>query len=304
MIARKLSPVDICQLAEKMIRTMHEDLGDLGPADSLGGYRVYGIPRGGIPVALACRENLNMVDSPELAEVFVDDIIDSGKTRDRYTKAYPGVPFYALVDKTKDGWETFKDEWIVFPWEGTEEASIEDAFTRLLQYIGEDVKRGGLVDTPVRMAKAWREWTSGYNVEPSSVLKVFEDGAAKYDELILVQDIPFYSHCEHHLAPFFGTVTIGYIPQGKIVGLSKLGRVVDIFAKRLQVQERFTCQVADSIKEVLAPKGVGVVVRARHLCMESRGICKQGHHTTTSALRGVLFDNDKARAEFLSLARC
>ena len=135
------------------------------------------------------------------------------------------------------------------------------------------------------------------------MLKTFEDGAEGCDEMVVVKDIPFYTHCEHHMAPFFGTATIAYIPDGRIVGLSKLSRVLDVFARRLQVQERLTTQVADALMEHLKPRGAGVVVRARHLCMESRGVCKQGHHTRTSALRGIFKEDSAVRAEFLSLDR-
>lgn len=179
---------------------------------------------------------------------------------------------------------------------------IEDNIRRLLQFVGEDPKRGGLLETPHRVAKAWGHWTSGYKKDPASILKVFEDGADGCDEMVIVKDIPFYTHCEHHLAPFFGTATVAYIPDGKIVGLSKISRIVDLFARRLQVQERLTNQIADALNTHLQPKGVGVVIRARHLCMESRGICQQGHHTITSALRGALKDKPETRAEFMALA--
>lgn len=181
--------------------------------------------------------------------------------------------------------------------------ALRGLFTELFKYIGEDPERGGLQETPERMAKAWAEWTSGYELKPGDILKTFEDGADGVDEMVLVKDIPFYSHCEHHLAPFFGTVTIGYIPQGKIVGLSKLSRLTDIFARRLQVQERLTNQIADAITEHLNPRGVGVIIKARHMCMESRGVCQQGHHTVTSALRGAMRDQAATRAEFIELAK-
>lgn len=172
----------------------------------------------------------------------------------------------------------------------------------ILEIVGEDPKREGLIDTGERVKKAWSHWTSGYNQDARKVLKTFEDGAENYDEMVVVRDIPFYSHCEHHLAPFFGTATIAYIPDGKVVGLSKLPRILDIYSRRLQVQERLTVQVADAIDEVLEPKGVGVLLKARHLCMESRGIMQTGHHTVTSALRGVLKDEFPARSEFLQIA--
>lgn len=161
--------------------------------------------------------------------------------------------------------------------------------------------REGLKETPDRVAKAWAFWLSGYDRDPVDVLKVFEDGAEGYDEMVMVKDIPVYSKCEHHLADIFGTATIAYIPNGKVVGLSKLSRLTDIFARRLQVQERLTCQIADALQEHLEPKGCGVILKCRHLCMESRGLCQQGHHTVTSALRGVLKEGEP-RSEFLRLA--
>ncbi len=182
------------------------------------------------------------------------------------------------------------------------EAMALEAIQKLLYHIGEDPTRGGLEETPKRVLKAWNDWCSGYEIDPASVLKVFEDGAEDCDEMVVVKDIPFYSHCEHHMAPFFGTATIAYIPNGKIVGLSKLSRLLDVFAKRLQVQERLTTQIADAIMEHLDALGCGVVIKARHMCMESRGVSKQGHHTITSALRGVLKTQPETRAEFLSLA--
>ena len=139
-------------------------------------------------------------------------------------------------------------------------------------------------------------------MDPKSILKVFEDGAEKHDQMVTVKDIPFYSHCEHHLAPFFGTVTISYIPNGKIVGLSKLSRLADMFARRLQVQERLTDQIADALMEHLGPIGVGVMIKARHMCMESRGTRQQGHHTITTALRGVMKTEHQTRSEFLRQA--
>lgn len=165
------------------------------------------------------------------------------------------------------------------------------------------VLREGLQETPKRVAKAWAHWTSGYSVDVAGLLKVFEDGAENYDQMVVVRDIPIYSKCEHHLADIFGTCDIAYIPNGKVVGLSKLSRLADAFARRLQVQERLTAQIADALEEHLQPLGVGVVIKARHMCMESRGICQQGHHTVTSALRGKLKDDPQARAEFLALAK-
>ena len=185
--------------------------------------------------------------------------------------------------------------------------SVHPAFSRsdwqrLLSHLGENPGRQGLLETPARVEKAWRHWTSGYAENPAEILKTFEDGAEQYNELIVVSGIPVYSHCEHHLAPFFGTATIGYIPDGKIVGLSKLTRLVDCFARRLQVQERLTMQVAEALMQHLSPSSVGIIIRCRHMCMESRGIQKSGEETTTSALLGQIRTDAALRSEFFSLA--
>lgn len=272
-------------------------------ANHFGDYRprLYPVPRGGVAIAYVLLahfgERFALVDTADEADAFVDDLVDSGGTRERYAKSHPDKPFFAAFTKQPG------TGWLVFPWEETAEKSVEDAFVRLLQYIGEDPERGGLLETPSRMARAWAEWTSGYGLSAQSILKAFEDGAENVDEMVMVKDIPFYSQCEHHLAPFFGTVTIGYIPQGRIVGLSKLSRLTDMFARRLQVQERLTNQIADAMSEHLGALGVGVIISARHMCMESRGVCQQGHSTVTSALRGVMRDQPATRAEFLSLAK-
>ena len=183
------------------------------------------------------------------------------------------------------------------------EEFTEKDWRRFLKSLGEDPDRSGLHETPARVAKAWKHWTSGYHQNPGEVLKAFEDGAEQYNELIVVRNIPVYSHCEHHLAPFFGKAAVGYVPDGKIVGLSKLTRLVDCFAKRLQVQERMTIQIAEALMEHLQPKAVGVVIRCRHLCMESRGIRTPGEETVTSAMLGELQPNLGMRTEFLALAR-
>lgn len=172
---------------------------------------------------------------------------------------------------------------------------------RLLRSLGEDPDRPGLRETPRRLERAWQHWMSGYQEDPAALLTLFEDGAEEYNELIVVRGIPVYSHCEHHLAPFFGTATIGYVPNQRIVGLSKLTRLVDVFAKRLQVQERLTRQIADAMMTHLDPIAVGVIIRCRHLCMESRGIRAIGEETTTSAMLGGLLTNSALRNEFLAL---
>lgn len=178
-----------------------------------------------------------------------------------------------------------------------------DAVESLLGSIkGEDPSREGLRETPVRFAKALGEYTAGYGQDPYLLLKSFEETG--YDQLVIVRDIPFYSLCEHHLAPFFGTATVAYLPNGRVVGLSKLARLVEVFARRLQVQERLTRQIAEALLSAcpLACLGSAVIVRARHLCMESRGIQRPGATTITSEMLGAFRDEPALRAEFLSLA--
>jgi GTP cyclohydrolase I len=268
--------------------------------------RVFAVPRGGIPAALAMRahRHFDLVDDFLAADYIVDDLIDSGDTITDLVLTHGAAKPVVLIDKREPG--PYHGKWIVFPWEdggANKTDTLESNFKRVLQFVEPETNdRGGLEETPARVAKAWRFWTKGYNEDPASILKTFEDGAQGCNEMVLVRDIPIYSHCEHHLAAIFGKATIAYIPDGRIVGLSKLNRLADCFARRLQVQERLTNQIADALVEHLKPKGVGVIVTARHMCMESRGVCQQGHDTVTSALRGVMLEGTP-RAEFLALAR-
>lgn len=175
----------------------------------------------------------------------------------------------------------------------------EHSFREIIRALGENPDRPGMKETPCRYLKMMEFLTSGYSQKPEDVLKQFDDGAQDYDEMVFQGGIPLFSLCEHHSAPFFGVAHIGYVPNGKIVGLSKLSRVVEVFARRFQVQERLTCQIASALNEHLSPLGVGVVLRCRHLCMESRGVQKTGTITYTSALHGVFKDKAPAREEFL-----
>jgi len=184
------------------------------------------------------------------------------------------------------------------------ERECEGAVRTLIRHFADDATREGLRDTPRRVVEAWTHWTSGYLQDPGEVLKCFEDGAENYDTLVTVGNLSFFSLCEHHLAPFWGRAYVGYIPRGRIVGLSKIARVVEIFARRLQVQERMTRQIADTLQEHLNPLAVGVCLRARHSCMESRGVQKVGAVTTTSALTGEFKTDAAARAEFLRFTEC
>ncbi len=177
----------------------------------------------------------------------------------------------------------------------------EAAVRTLIRWAGDDPQREGLRETPKRVAKAFREFYSGYKEDPGEVLdKIFAE-VEGYDDLVLVRDIPFHSHCEHHMVPFFGMAHIAYFPSKGVVGLSKLARLVDLFAKRPSVQERLTSQVADALVERLDPRGVIVVVEAEHMCMTVRGVRKPGARTVTSAVRGVLKSSAVTRSEAMSL---
>ncbi len=176
---------------------------------------------------------------------------------------------------------------------------FEEAVKTILKNIGEDVNREGLVDTPKRVYKAYKYFTKGYEQDPKEVLNqaLFK---SSNNEMVIVRDIEFYSLCEHHLLPIIGRAHIAYIPDGKVVGLSKIPRLVEVYARRLQIQERLTEQIAEVINDIIEPKGVGVVLQARHMCMEMRGVEKSNSSTITSALRGI-FLKDKTRKEFFDI---
>lgn len=177
----------------------------------------------------------------------------------------------------------------------------EAAVRTLLRWAGDDPTRDGLIETPKRVAKAFKEYFRGYDEDPEAILqKTFEETEG-YDEMVVLRGIRFESHCEHHLAPIIGRAWVGYIPNGRVVGISKLARIVDAFAKRLQIQEKMTSQIANIIDEVLKPQGVAVVIKAEHHCMTTRGVHKPGTDMVTSRMLGVFRDNAITRQEFLSL---
>lgn len=307
---------DRCRAAAKAIaKRLREEV----DSPDLGTIHIWGIPRGGVtPAALveAADPLFLVVDRPSEADFAIDDIVGTGRTANRVHRDYGldtavlfGHDYDPPVEHVIANGEllTREDGFVHFPWEQTLDASgydsAHDSVTRMLCAIGEDPNREGLIDTPKRVVAAWGEWFKGYNQNPEEVLKVFQDGAEGYGEMVLLTNIPVYSHCEHHITPFVGVAHVAYIPKGKIVGLSKLARVVEIFSRRLQVQERMTNQIADALVEHLNPLGVAVVVHAKHFCMASRGVQMPGVDTHTSAMRGAFFDNPQTRAEFMSLVQ-
>ncbi len=179
---------------------------------------------------------------------------------------------------------------------------MQDLYAGVLSELGEDPQREGLLKTPERVAKAMKFLTNGYALDPDAIIQsaIFHE---EYSEMVIVKDIEVYSMCEHHMLPFFGKAHVAYIPDGKIVGLSKIPRVVDAYSRRLQVQERLTIEIRDAIQRTLAPKGVAVVIECAHMCMQMRGVQKQNSVTTTSAFTGIFMTNDATRREFINLVQ-
>ena len=183
------------------------------------------------------------------------------------------------------------------------QAEVEAAVLTLIRWTGDDAAREGLIDTPKRVAKAYREMFDGYGKDAAEELgRTFEE-VAGYDDMVVVRDIEFHSHCEHHLVPIIGKAHVGYLPDGKVVGLSKIIRVVEIYAHRLQTQEALTAQIASTIQDVLNPRGVAVMIEANHMCIEMRGIRKQGSSTVTSTFTGAFRDNPEEQVRFVSMVR-
>jgi len=278
----------ISQIMEsKMIELSWLDIAQLLKKAPPG--KLWGVPRGGAIVAgLTGRA----VDRVEDADFIVDDIIDSGATKIRYQSF--NKPFWGLVNPGD-----YK-EWVKFPWETSDPtADLEDTVKRQLQWIGEDCNRDGLLETPKRVLKALKEMTVGYALSPKEILnKTFD---VQHDELVMLRNIRFASLCEHHLLPFTGKATVGYLPGAKIVGLSKLARLVHCHSKRLQVQERLTQAIAKDIETHLKPRGTAVVIKAIHHCMVCRGLEMDGADMVTSAMYGDFRTNQPLRAEFLTL---
>lgn len=263
------------------------------------------VARGGIPVAMLLGgRNIKIVEPftdvsnfKDHSVLIVDDIKDTGATIEHFKKQLPNADVFTAFEK-KDN-----STWYVFPWEtGNDTAGgLRQACTAILRGVGEDPMREGLKETPERFDKAWRYWTKGYRQKPGDIMKMFENETKGIDQLIAIPQIDFYSMCEHHMAPFYGQVYIGYVPNGKILGISKFARLTEIYARRLQVQERMTDQIAQAIMKYLKPQGVGVVVKGIHLCMRSRGVEKQNTEMLTSSMFGKFRTVSDLRSEFLSV---
>ena len=249
--------------------------------------KYFGVPRGGQYIAAL----LNPVDTPEQADVICDDLIDSGTTMDVWRQKFPEKPFMAVFDKRNNG-----SEWLRFPWEQSGDVDVQENIKRVLQYF-DDPAREGLAQTPKRYISFLKEFLAPQEFNFTAF------NSEGMDEMIVQTNIPFYSLCEHHMVPFFGVAHIAYVPKGKIVGLSKLARTVDLYSHALQNQERITQQIAQRIEKELSPLGVGVVLTAKHLCMEMRGVKKHDTWTTTSKMVGVLKSDLNCRQEFLNLLK-
>lgn len=269
---------------------------------------IYPVPQGGtvLGTALSIYMNLPLTNEIKPDTLIVDDLVDSGRTRQRFpendfacihVKAGAAViPEYYLYAEITD--------WVHYWWEGeSETSSAEDIVVRQLQYIGEDVKREGLVKTPHRVIKAWDFLFSGYKEEDNIQDLVTSFASDGYDEIVLLKDIEMYSMCEHHLLPFFGKAHIAYIPDKKIIGVSKLARILDTFARRAQIQERIGEQVTSFLMKELQPKAAACIIEAQHLCMLMRGVQKQNSVMVTSSLKGAFLKKQEAREELMRLIK-
>lgn len=289
---------------------------------------VAGIPRGGCIVAYAMSINsdlelvdINDINSFQKTEeiLIVDDIADSGKTRAQY-KNFDFASLCASKEFIMHPWKWFNEkntlmnnyhaipvnEWVHFFWEGDEKKDIESTVVRQLEFIGENPNRSGIIETPKRVVKSWDEIYSGYKQDPKDLVKTFgieNDGTFRYDEIVLLKDIQLYSMCEHHMLPFVGKAHIAYIPSDKVIGISKLARILDCFGRRLQIQERIGDQVTDFLMKELKPIGAACIIEAQHFCMRMRGCNKQESTMVTSSLKGAFKDKPEARFELMELIR-
>lgn len=268
--------------------------------DTLPPGTVYGVPRGGSVIAgIAAARNpaIKATDDVKAATYVVDDVIDSGKTKCRYEMM--GKVFYSMHAKDANA----DPVWIVYPWEHVDPLrDNEDTVRRQLELIGENPNREGLLDTPKRYLKAMKEMTQGYTLRAEDILATTFD-ADGYDEIVVLKNIDFTSLCEHHLLPFTGKASVAYLPGQRVVGLSKLARLVEMHAQRLQIQERMTAAIKNDLVNILRPRGTAVQVSAHHSCMGCRGVHKPGAVMVTSALSGVFKEQAMARSEVMELLK-
>jgi GTP cyclohydrolase I len=306
---RELEWNDVVQRAARLADLINQDI--LAKESHVISIHLYGVPRGGIYAAMAIASEINhkfdatnvhayLTEDANSADYIVDDIVDTGATREYYKEEYE-KPFISLVDKTKDRGE-YCGHWVSFPWERmqNDQGPLENV-RRLIEYIGDDPKREGLLETPSRVLRSYETLFSGYKQNPEDVIKVFEDGAC--NEMVLLKGVEFASFCEHHILPFIGQAHIAYIPNGKVIGVSKLVRILEIYARRLQIQERIGEQVTECLMKYLQPKGAACVLSAKHLCMSCRGVEKQHSTMITSSLKGVFLEDARTRSEFLSMIK-
>jgi len=275
-------------------------------------YRsIYPVPRGGIPVAIALSEKLKLplTIKPHKATLIVDDLVDSGTTRQKFPNndfACIHIKKHTPKNLYPEYFVSEKDCWIEYWWEKmANEQPAEDAIIRIIEMIGDDPNRSGIIETPDRVIKSFREIYAGYHQNPKDVIKTFEDEKKQFGGLVYLKDIEFYSMCEHHMLPFFGSAFIAYIPNGPVIGASKMARLLDIFARRLQIQERIGEQVTETLMEYLKPIGAACLTEAKHLCMACRGVKKQHSVLGYSSLKGVFLENSNkgiaARNELMAL---
>jgi GTP cyclohydrolase I len=266
---------------------------------------LYPVPKNGMYVAHVLSKLLNLPVSSELFEgcLVVDDLIDSGRTLSWYS------PWDTAVLIAKNGnqdkvtyFVETRDKWITFFWED-QQHDIQNSIVRILEYIGENPMREGLRDTPDRVVRSWKTLYGGYNQKAEQVLgRVFEE-YGKYDEMVILKDIDFFSTCEHHMLPFTGKAHIAYLPKNRVVGISKLARLVEMHARRLQIQEKMTADIADDLERILQPWGVAVLIEGQHFCITSRGVQKINAIMVTSKLTGAFKENPKTRQEFMALIK-
>ena len=270
---------------------------------------VYGVPRGGVPLAAALSQRLlwKLTEEPTCNTLIVDDVVDSGKTRLRFREndfASIHIKEVTPPENYPTIWLHKEDCFIDYPWE-VGETTIEDHITRMLEYIGEDPSRSGMRDTPDRVVKSWGELFEGYRQDPEKLIKTFRDDRVQFGGLVYLKDIEFYSTCEHHWLPFHGTAFIAYIPNGPVIGASKLGRILDLYARRFQMQERIGEQVTNALMRYLDPLGAACLTEARHLCIACRGIKQQRSIMGYSSMKGVFLESSErgvaARNELMML---